>query len=45
MNAYIPLETALEILAMAYTVSVMALLTASVAGMAVIEALEASTIQ
>lgn len=45
MNAYIPLETALEILAMTHIISVMVPLTASVAGMAVIEALEASTIQ
>lgn len=40
MNPYIPLETALEILATAYMLSVTVPLAASVAGMAVIEALE-----
>lgn len=42
MNPYIPLETALEMLVTAYAISVTVPLATSVAGMAVIEVLEAT---
>lgn len=42
MNFYIPLETALELLVTAYVISITVPLATSVAGMAVIEVLEAT---